>query len=63
MYTDQLTPKITFYQLLQYERPQAAAWIHGGSAYPRLSGLAKFYQTNYGGVLVEVEVFGLPNIS
>ena len=63
MYTDQLTPKITFSQLLQYERPQAAAWIHGGSAYPRLSGLAKFYQTNYGGVLVEVEVFGLPNIS
>lgn len=58
----QITPRITFTQLLTYERPQAVAWITGNSSYPRLSGLVKFYQTNYGGVLVEAEIFNLPNI-
>lgn len=63
MYTNQITPKITFVELLQYERPQATAWVHGGTVYPGLSGLVKFYQTNYGGILVEAEFFGLPNAS
>ncbi len=62
MYTDQITPRINFTQLLLYERPKAAAWITGNAAHPTLSGLVKFYQTNYGGVLVEAEIFGLPNI-
>ena len=59
----QITPRITFTELLHYERPQAAAWINGGSSNPQLSGLVKFYQTSYGGILVEAEVFGLPNIN
>lgn len=63
MYTDQITPRINFTQLVTYERPQAAAWVNGNTANPRLSGLVKFYQTNYGGILVEAEIFGLPNIS
>lgn len=29
----------------------------------QISGLVKFYDTSYGGVLVEAEIFGLPNIS
>ncbi len=28
-----------------------------------ISGLVKFYDTNYGGVLVEAEIFGLPDLS
>lgn len=63
MYTDQITPRINFTQLVTYERPQAAAWVNGNTANPRLSGLVKFYQTTYGGILVEAEIFGLPNIA
>lgn len=63
MYTDQMTPRINFTQLLAYERPEAAAWVTGNTSNPRLSGLVKFYQTSQGGVLVEAEIFGLPNIA
>ena len=62
MPSDQITPGITFTQLLQYDRPQAMAWVTGNAANPQLSGLVKFYQTFYDGVLVEAEFFGLPNI-
>lgn len=58
----QITPRISFLQLLNYDRPTAAAWVRGGSDYPNISGLVKFYQTTYGGILVEAEVFNLPNI-
>lgn len=59
----QITPRITFTELLYYERPEAVAWINGNTANPQLGGLVKFYQTSYGGILVEAEIFGLPNIS
>lgn len=62
MYRNQITPRINFTQLINYERPEAAAWVTGNTANPRLSGLVKFYQTTYGGVLVEAEIFNLPNI-
>lgn len=62
MYRNQITPRINFTQLITYERPEAAAWVTGNTANPRLSGLVKFYQTTYGGVLVEAEIFNLPNI-
>ena len=45
MPSDQITPGITFTQLLQYDRPQAMAWVTGNAANPQLSGLVKFYQT------------------
>ncbi len=57
------TPRLTFSQLLENNRPQAEAWIQGGTQAPRLSGLVKFYNTPYGGILVEAEIFGLPNQS
>lgn len=63
MYSNQITPRISFLELLTYERPDAAAWVTGNAAHPRLSGLVKFYRTSYGGVLVEAEIFGLPNIT
>lgn len=62
MYRNQITPRINFIQLLSYERPDAAAWTTGNTAYPRLSGLVKFYRTSYSGILVEAEVFNLPDI-
>ncbi len=57
------TPRLTFLQLLDNNRPQAVAWVKGGAQAPRLSGMVKFFETPYGGVLIEAEIFGLPNIS
>ena len=57
------TPRLTFSQLLENNRPQAVAWVQGGTQAPRLSGLVKFYNTPYGGILVGAEIFGLPNQS
>lgn len=57
----QPTPRLSFVHLLSGNRPQALAWVRGNSEYPSLSGLVKFYDTPYGGILIEAEVFGLPN--
>lgn len=59
----QPTPRLAFIHQLSDNRPQALAWVRGGEAYPGVSGLVKFYDTPYGGILVEAEVFGLPNIA
>lgn len=40
--------------------PSAIAQIVGNNANPMLQGNAYFYQVPYGGVLIEVEVCGLP---
>lgn len=58
-----VTPRLTFIHLLESNSPRAMAWVRGGQDFPRISGLVKFYDTPYGGVLVEAEVFGLPNIN
>lgn len=62
MQNQQITPRLTFIQLLENNAPQAVAWVTGGPEYPQISGLAKFYDTPYGGTMVETEFFGLPNI-
>lgn len=59
----QFTPRLTFVHILEQNRPAAVAWVTGNSTYSELSGLVKFYDTPYDGVLVEAEVFGLPNVS
>ena len=56
----QSTPGEVFSELLEDGEPQALAWVTGGAAVPTLSGLVKFYNTPYGGTLVEAELFGLP---
>ena len=56
----QSTPGEVFADLLEDGEPQALAWVTGGNAVPTLSGLVKFYNTPYGGTLVEAELFGLP---
>lgn len=57
-----VTPRLTFIDLLRANTPRAMAWVKGGQKTPALSGLVKFYTTSYGGVLIEAEIFGLPNI-
>lgn len=59
----QFTPRLTFVRILEQNRPAAVAWVTGNNTYSELSGLVKFYDTPYDGVLVEAEVFGLPNVS
>lgn len=61
MQTNQITPRMTFSNLINRNMPQGMAWVTGNSMAPQLSGLVKFFDTPYGGVLVEAEVFGLPN--
>jgi len=58
----EITPRISFVSELAYNRPDAMAWVTGNASNPQISGLVKFYQTSTGGVLIEAEVFGLPNV-
>lgn len=57
----QMTPEATFYSILSQNEPQAIAKIAGNNGYPTLHGSARFFQTPYSGLLIEVEVSGLPN--
>ncbi|MCI8371949.1 MAG: superoxide dismutase family protein [Lachnospiraceae bacterium] len=57
------TPADTFVDLLSHYPPQAQAWVRSASPNLQLSGIINFYQTQYGGVLVEAEVFNLPNVN
>lgn len=56
-----VTPGDIFADLLRFRAPAAAAWVKGGALAPEVSGLVKFYQTPYGGILAEAEIFNLPN--
>lgn len=58
----QITPRILFLQKLEENRPDAMAWVTGDDVEPQISGLVKFYSTPYGGVLVDAEIFGLPDV-
>lgn len=62
MLDNYLTPGRRFSFLLNNNIPQAMAWITGETVTPGLSGLVKFYETVYGGILVEAEIFNLPNV-
>ena len=49
----------SFAQILN-TRPHAVAMVRGGEMYPEVLGIVRFYQTDKG-VLVAIEVTGLPN--
>lgn len=57
----QKTPGKVFRDILEDNEPLALAWVKGGTKAPSLSGLVKFFQTPYGGTLIEAELFGLPD--
>lgn len=59
----QNTPRTAFSSLLQTNKPQAIAKVQGNNQYPQLSGLVKFYTAPYGGIIIESEIFGLPDIT
>ncbi len=63
MANSQVTPGSTFQYILSNQTPSAIAWVRGGSMYPAISGLVKFYETPYQGVLVSAEFFNLPGAS
>lgn len=63
MANPQPTPRLSFVQMLSDNRPQAVAWVRGSAIYPQISGLVKFYDTPYQGILVEAEIFGLPDFA
>ena len=43
-----------------YSYPSAYAKLSGNASNPGLQGIAYFYPAPFGGVLIEVEVYGLP---
>ncbi len=51
----------TLVHILQQNRPQAFAQIFGNREYPELGGIVRFFTVPYGGILVEAEVYGLPD--
>lgn len=57
----QVTPRFRFMKSFVDNRPRAYAQIHGDSDYPGLQGAVYFYEASNGGVLVEAEIFGLPD--
>lgn len=59
----EITPGLNFIQIMQNRQPDAIAWVTGNRSHPQLSGLVKFYNTDYEGMLIEAEFFGLPNVS
>lgn len=46
--------------ILSKKSPSAHAWIGGNKDYPNLNGLVNFYETSIGGILVSVEIYGMP---
>lgn len=59
----EITPGLSFIDILRNDSPAAVAWVTGGPSAPSLSGLVKFYTTSYEGILIEAEIFGLPDRS
>lgn len=59
----EITPGLSFIRTMLNREPDAMAWVTGNRANPGLSGLVKFYNTDYEGMLIEAEFFGLPNVN
>ena len=58
-----IIPGLSFIRTMLNRQPDAMAWVTGNRANPGLSGLVKFYNTDYEGMLIEAEFFGLPNVN
>lgn len=56
-----ISPESTFTELLSLNRPYASANISGSDVQPQLNGMVKFFQTPFDGVLIQAEIFGLPD--
>ena len=49
-----------FTSILLYKTPNAVAQIMGNRNYQELNGVARFYETAFPGILMELTLFGLP---
>ncbi len=56
----ELSPRNIFTSILKQNTPAATALIKGNANYPNLFGFASFYNTPFGGILINAEVYGLP---
>lgn len=54
-------PSENFMDILNESSPAAVAFMNGGDDNPHLTGTVKFYHTKYYGILIEAEIFGLPD--
>ena len=57
----QMTPEATFYAILSENEPLAIAEIKGNKNHSGLQGFARFFRTPYSGLLLEIELYGLPD--
>lgn len=58
---DEQNPGFIFSNILIYQLPRAVAKVYGDSENNQLKGIVKFYDTPYGGILIEAEIYGLSN--
>lgn len=56
-----MTPETLFIEILKENKPDAIAWIFGDENNPQMKGIVKFFYTHFDGVLIETELFELPN--
>lgn len=56
----QKTP-LTILNTLYKNEPQAVAWISGNKIFSALNGVVKFYSIPYSGIIIEAELFHLPD--
>lgn len=50
-----------FTNILQRNTPDAIAWITGASTSLKLGGMVRFYGIPLGGIIVNAEIYGLPD--
>lgn len=60
---EDFTPGDIFVSIMTKNAPSAYAWINGGTDYPDISGIMRFYDTPFAGVVVDVEIYGLPDMA
>ncbi len=60
---EDFTPGDIFASIINENKPSAYAWIKGGNDYPDISGMIRFFETPFAGIVIDVEVYGLPDIS
>ncbi len=58
-----MNPRAYFIPSMTQTPPKAFARILGNDKNPNLNGTVYFYDTFYNGVLIEAELFNLPNVS
>lgn len=58
-FMENFTPVFT--SILAQNKPAAVAWIKGNNDYPNLGGMVGFFEIPFRGILVNAEIFGLPD--